>query len=85
MLTPCFLLVTSLAHFSSVKREAVHYYETSVNVYRTTRRHIAEDNTLLYVGSFEKATVKFQEGYRSKGLINVTLMQVIISVLLHKG
>jgi hypothetical protein len=41
----CFLLVACLAYSSILRMEAVHSFETSVNFYRNTRRHIPEDCT----------------------------------------
>jgi hypothetical protein len=41
-----FLFVASLVYLSTLKTEAVHSSETSVNFYPTTRHHIPEDGTL---------------------------------------
>jgi hypothetical protein len=40
------LLFSCLAYFSTLKMEAVCFYETSVNSYGTTRRHIQENSIL---------------------------------------
>jgi hypothetical protein len=41
----CFILVSNLAYFSTLKMEATCFFETSVDLQRTTRRYISEDRT----------------------------------------
>jgi hypothetical protein len=42
----CFLLVAYFCYSPKLKKEAVLSTETSLNLYRTTRLHIPECNTL---------------------------------------
>jgi hypothetical protein len=44
LITACLLIVSCLAYSSTPKMEAQRSSETSVRVYRATRRHISEDN-----------------------------------------
>jgi hypothetical protein len=39
-------LASCLVYSSTLKMEAVYYFEAPVNVYLTTRRHIPEDSTV---------------------------------------
>jgi hypothetical protein len=42
----CFVLVACLAYFSTLKVEAARHSVTSMDLYRTIRRHILEDSAL---------------------------------------
>jgi hypothetical protein len=45
-LAASFMLVSCLAYSSTLKVEAISYYETSVDFHRTSLCHIPEDRTL---------------------------------------
>jgi hypothetical protein len=51
------LLVSCLTYSSTLKMEAVHCSETSVDFHRTTRRHISGNKTLLEKLLFSRVTV----------------------------
>jgi hypothetical protein len=40
------LFAAGFAYSPTLKKERVHFFETSVHFYQTTRRHISEDSTL---------------------------------------
>jgi hypothetical protein len=46
LLSPCILLVNWLAYLFTLKAEAIHFCETSLNFYQTTWYHIPEDSNL---------------------------------------
>jgi hypothetical protein len=48
-LAACFLLVSCLAHFSTLNMEAESSSETSVNFYQTTRCYIPEDTLKHFI------------------------------------
>jgi hypothetical protein len=50
LLSACFLLVVCLAaHFSTPKMEAIHSSDSSLNFYRTTRRHIPYSHGIWFL------------------------------------
>jgi hypothetical protein len=44
--TACFLLVTCVAYYFTLKKEAIPSSKKSLNIYQTTRSHIPEDSIL---------------------------------------
>jgi hypothetical protein len=46
ILAACFMLVSCVAYFSTVKTEAICSFETSVHFHRSIRSYISDDTTL---------------------------------------
>jgi hypothetical protein len=66
----CLLLIACLAYCSTLKMESVFSSETSLNFYRTTRRHVPWDGTL--------------HSYRCESLIsNITLTLLFLFAMPH--